>query len=102
MIALKNKIRNYQEEYVDKYEHEEHDMIDTICDYIESGMETWQKRKFKPYKKYKRHSDFSTTIINEMYNTLQDIQENKIKEKTDKAEDEKYVVISESIITKLT
>jgi hypothetical protein len=36
MIALKNKIRKYQEEYVDKYEHEEHDMIDTVCDYIES------------------------------------------------------------------
>jgi hypothetical protein len=36
MIALKNKIRKYQEEYVDKYEYEEHDMIDRICDYIES------------------------------------------------------------------
>jgi hypothetical protein len=98
MIALKNKIRQYQEEYVDKYEQEEHDMIDTLCDYIESGMETWQKRKFKQYKKYKRSSDFSTTIINEMYNMLQDIKENKIKQKTTDVENEKYVVISESIV----
>jgi hypothetical protein len=36
MIALKNKIRKYQEEYVDKYEYEENDMIDSICDFIES------------------------------------------------------------------
>jgi hypothetical protein len=61
-------------------------------------METWQKRKFKPYKKHKRYSDFSTIIINEMYNTLQDIQENKIKEKAENTEDKKYVIISESII----
>lgn len=97
MIALKNKIRNYQEEYVDKYEHEEHSMIDAICDYIESWMETRQKRKFKPYKRYKRASDFSTTIINEIFNVLQEIQENKIAKK-EKVEWEKYVVISESLI----
>ncbi|HPC34298.1 MAG TPA: hypothetical protein PLP73_01435, partial [Candidatus Absconditabacterales bacterium] len=97
MIALKNKIRKYQEEYVDKYEYEENDMIDSICDFIESGMETRQKRKFKPYKKYKRASDFSTTIINEMYAVLEDIKEDKTI--TTKKEDaEKYVVISESLV----
>lgn len=97
MIALKNKIRKYQEECVDKYEYEEHEMIDTICDYIESWMETRQKRKFKLYKKYKRASDFSTTIINEMFNVLEEMQENKITKK-EKNESEKYVVISESLI----
>lgn len=97
MIALKNKIRKYQEEYVDKYDYEEHDMIDTICDYIESWMETRQKRRFKPYKKYKRASDFSTTIINEMFNILEEMQENKITKKENE-EWEKYVVISESLI----
>lgn len=98
MIALKNKLKKYQEEYVDKYDHEEHDMIDTVCDFIESGMETRQKRKFKPFKKYKRISDFSTTIINEMYNTMVEIQEDKLEKKKEETEHEKYVVISESIV----
>jgi len=60
-------------------------------------METRQKRKFKLYKKYKRASDFSTTIINEMFNVLEEMQENKITKK-EKEESEKYVVISESLI----
>jgi hypothetical protein len=60
-------------------------------------MEKRQKSKFKPYKKYKRASDFSTTIINEMFNILEEIQENKITKK-EKEEQEKYVVISESLI----
>jgi len=60
-------------------------------------METRQKRKFKPYKKYKRASDFSTTIINEMYAVLEDIKEDKTI--TTKKEDaEKYMVISESLV----
>lgn len=97
MIALKNKIKKYQEEYLDKYEYEEHDKIDIICDYIESWMETWQKRKFKPYKQYKRASDFTTTIINQMVNIVEEIKENKIIKK-DKEKWEKYVIISESLV----
>lgn len=98
MIALKNKLKKYQDDYVDKYEYEEHDMIDSICDFIEDWMETWQKRRFKIYKKIKRPSDYSTTIINEMYNLLQEMKESKIKEDKDVWDNEKYVVISESII----
>ena len=97
MIALRNRLREYQEQYVDKYEYEEHDMIDDICNFIDEWMETWQKKKFKEYKKIKKASWFSTTIVMQMHEAFKEIK--KVEEgKNDNNIEEKYVVVSESII----
>ena len=98
MIALKNKIRKYEEEYVDKYEQEEHDMIDKICEFIEGWMETWQKRRFKPYKKFKNPENLSTTIITEMSDMVDELLEKKWDDENWDIDQKKSVIVSESII----
>lgn len=98
MIAFKNRIRKYEEEYVDKYEQEEHDMIDKICAFIDSGMETWQKRRFKPYKKHKTPSSLSTTIITEMSDMIDELIDKEENSKSLDVDKKKSVVVSESIV----
>ena len=96
-LKLADVLRSAGANIVDKYEYEEQDMIDDICNFIDEWMETWQKKKFKEYKKIKKASWFSTTIVMQMYESFKEIK--KVEEsKKDNNIEEKYVVVSESII----
>lgn len=96
ITALKNKIQNYANEYIDNYDYEQHTKVEEIISFLDQWLETWQKKKFKIFKKIKKTAKFTHLHIDEMFAIVENIkhwtshelQQNK----------ERYVVISESIL----
>lgn len=95
IVAFKNKLQKYADEYVDSYDYELHDKLETVISFLDQWLETRQKKKFKVFKKIKKVEKFTTDIIDQLYLMVQQLESgNMIQEK----HRERYIVMSESIL----
>lgn len=98
--AFKNKITDYKEKILSKYDHDEIEKCEKVISFLSNKMEAYQKRKFKKFKKYRKYEELNNDIINEIYIVVLDIIEsnNELDNKPKKEIGEKIIVISESIV----
>lgn len=98
--AIKNKITQYKDKILTKYDYDEVDKCEKIISFLWNKMESYQKRKFKEFKKYRKYEEFNQDIIEKIYNIVLEIDEFQSSEndKSKKENWEKLIIISESII----
>ncbi len=96
---LRNKILKYKEEILTKYDLDLQEKCDDIVSFLWNKMEAYEKRKFKEFKKVRKPEEFNEEIINKMYELVYSMKDWKsIINNSNKAKEEKIIVISESII----
>ncbi len=96
ITAFRNKLQKYADEIVDPYDHEQHDKLETIISFLNQGLETWHKKKFKEFKKIKKIEKITNDIVQEIYSLVLELNTETIDSKP--VHKERYVVVSESIV----